>query len=284
MAAIDDFLAWLACPVCGGLLERTEDGLTCEAGHTADIAKQGYANLLGPKGATHTADDRQMLAARTRILGAGLFDPVGDELREILRSLPEGDDPGPVLDLGTGTGFYLDRALEELPGHLGLGLDNSKFAARRAARCHPRAGAIVADIWAGIPVQDCSISILLDVFAPRNGPEIERVLALEGVAVVVIAGPEHLSGIPPEFGMITVDPDKRERLARKMEALEAAGPPRAIEWSMALSPSEVRDLVGMGPGAGRVDERGLDRAVAALPERTEVRGQTEIHVYTRRDR
>ena len=283
MAAIDDFLAWLACPVCGGLLQRTDDGLTCEAGHTADIAKQGYANLLGPKGTTHTADDRQMLAARTRILGAGLFDPVGDELRGILRSLPESDRPGPVLDLGTGTGFYLDRALEELPGHLGLGLDNSKYAARRAARCHPRAGAIVADVWAGIPVRDRSVSVLLDIFAPRNGPEIERVLAPGGVAVVVTAGPDHLAGIPPEFGMITVDPDKRERLTRKMEALEAGGPPRAVEWPMALSREEVRDLVAMGPGAGRVDEEGLDRAIAALPERTEVRGQTEVYVYTRSD-
>lgn len=283
MAAIEDFLPWLACPVCGRSLRRTDDGLACEAGHTADIAKQGYANLLGPKGTTHTADDRQMLAARTRILGAGLFDPVGDVVREILRSLPESDQPGPILDLGTGTGFYLDRALEELPGHLGLGLDNSKFAARRAARCHPRAGAVVADVWAGIPLQDRSVSVLLDIFAPRNGPEIERVLAPGGVAVVVTAGPDHLAGIPPAFGMINVDPDKRERLARKMEALEEADPPKAVDWSMALSRDEVRDLVAMGPGAGRVDEEGLDRAVAALPERTEVRGQTEVHVYTRRD-
>lgn len=283
MARIDDFLEWLACPVCGAGLQRSPDGLACASGHTADIAKQGYANLLGPGGTTHTADGPEMLAARTRVLGTGIFEPLVSTLREVFRSLPEGGHPGPVLDLGTGTGFHLERALEELPDRLGLGLDNSKYAARRAARCHPRAGSIVADVWAGIPMQDRSVPVLLDVFAPRNGPEIERVLAPSGTAIVVIPGSGHLDGIPEGFGMITVDPDKESRLERKMAALERLDSPGAVEWTLSLARDEVADLVAMGPGAGRVDEEALAGAVAGLSERTAVEFEVEVWLYGRKD-
>lgn len=224
-----------------------------------------------------------MLDARTRILGAGLFDPVGDVLREMLRSLQGSKIPGPVLDLGSGTGFHLERTLEELPERLGLGLDNSKYAARRVARCHPRAGAAVADIWAGIPMRDDSVAVLLDVFAPRNGPEIERVLAPGGTAIVVVAGPDHLSGVPAGLGMITVDPEKSERLGAKLSGLDSVGEVHEVEWPMSLSPEEVGDLVGMGPGAGRVDPETFAARLSALPGRTEVLGQVEVRRFVAPD-
>ncbi|MFM9077874.1 MAG: putative RNA methyltransferase [Solirubrobacterales bacterium] len=280
MAEIEQFLDWLACPVCGGDLSWTDDGLACPKGHSFDIAKQGYANLLGPQGKTHTADRAEMLDARTRVLGAGLFDPVTESIREILVGFDGSQIGGPVVDLGTGTGFHLERALEELPDMLGLGLDNSKYAARRGARCHPRAAAAVADVWEGLPLKDGSVSVLLDVFAPRNGPEIQRVLSPGGIAVVVTGAPDHLAGIPEGFGMITVDPEKRERLARTMEGFDREGDPVAIEWTMSLTPDEVADLVRMGPGAGRVGPEAFEAEVEALPERTEVLGRAELHLFT----
>jgi len=279
MTGIEDFLEWLICPVCGGDLERSRDGLVCPDGHTADIAKQGYANLLGPGGTTHTADRPEMLDARSRILGSGLFDPVSEALRAILRDLRDSSVPGPVLDLGTGTGFHLERALEELPEKLGLGLDNSKYAARRAARCHPRAGAVVADVWAAIPVREDSVAVLLDVFAPRNGPEIERVLAPGATAIVIVAGPDHLSGVPEGLGMITVDPVKSERLGAKLSGLDRVSEVERVEWTMSLSPEEVGDLVGMGPGHGRVDPETFEVRLSELPGRTEVTGQVELRRF-----
>lgn len=279
MAGIEEFLEWIVCPVCAGRLDRSEDGLTCEDGHTADIARQGYVNLLGPRGTTHTADDPAMLDARARVLGSGLFEPVAEALRSSLGALRDSRIPGPVLELGTGTGFHLERALEELPERLGLGLDNSKFAARRAARCHPRACAAVADVWAGIPLRDGAVPVLLDVFAPRNGPEITRVLSPGGTALVVVAGADHLLGMPPGLGMISVDPLKAERLEAKFADLEPAGDARAIEWTMALSPAEVSDVVSMGPGAGRIDPETFTKRIAALPERTEVLGRVELHRF-----
>ncbi|MFZ9669450.1 MAG: putative RNA methyltransferase [Solirubrobacterales bacterium] len=280
MAGIEQFLEWLACPVCGDDLSVGNDGLVCPQGHSFDIAKQGYANLLGPQGRNHTADRPEMLDARTRVLGAGLFDPITEAIRATLAGFDGTGIRGPVLDIGTGTGFHLERALEELPDRLGLGLDNSKYSARRVARCHPRAAAAVADVWEGLPLRDGSVAVLLDVFAPRNGPEIRRVLGPGGLAVVVTGAPDHLAGIPEGFGMITVDPEKRDRLARTMEGLERKDDPVAIDWTMSLSPEEVADLVRMGPGAGRVEPEAFAAEVEALQDRTEVLGRAELHLFS----
>ena len=38
----------LTCPVCGGKLEKSDNSLKCEAGHSFDFAKSGYINLLNP--------------------------------------------------------------------------------------------------------------------------------------------------------------------------------------------------------------------------------------------
>ena len=58
----------------------------------------------------------------------------------------------------------------------GLAFDVTKPALRRAARAHPRVGAVLADTWGPLPLADGSADVLLNVFAPRNGPEMRRVL------------------------------------------------------------------------------------------------------------
>ena len=54
-----------------------------------------------------------------------------------------------MLDLGGGTGHHLAAVLDRAPDAVGVVLDSSAYAARRAARAHPRALAVVADSWAG---------------------------------------------------------------------------------------------------------------------------------------
>jgi 23S rRNA (guanine745-N1)-methyltransferase len=66
-----------------------------------------------------------------------------------------------------------------------VAVDASKYAARRAARAHPRLGAVVDDTWREVPVRSRAIALAACIFAPRNGPEIARVLAPGGELVVV---------------------------------------------------------------------------------------------------
>ena len=279
MAPVDDFLEWLRCPVCAGKLSRDDHSLVCQAGHTANIAKQGYVTLLGPKGGTHTADSKEMLAARYRVLAAGPFEPLGIALSKAISSAPIGEVKGPVVDIGTGTGQHLERALEDLPERLGLGFDNSKFAARMAARCHPRAAGAVVDVWEQLPLVDDSVAVITDVFAPRNGEEIARVLGPGGVAVTVTPGPAHLAELIERFGMISVDSDKERRLEEAMAPVGAALRSDRVEWKMDLFRREVADVVTMGPSSGRLDRDDLEERMSALPERTPVTGSVDLTVW-----
>jgi len=267
---------YLICPHCGIELRENGGSLVCSNGHTANIARQGYVSLLGKYSGTHTADSAEMVEARMRVLGAGLFDPIIEAIREEVAAPGQEEIEGAIVDLGTGTGHYLAAALDAAPDRIGIGVDNSKYAARKAAKSHERAGAVVADIWDEIPVRTESAAIVINVFAPRNGKEIERILATGGRLIVITPNSDHLKELIEPFEMIGVDPDKEERLEKSLADVTEDIRDRSLEWTMELTPDQVRDLVGMGPSAGRIEVERLEELVAGLDERTTVTGSVRI--------
>lgn len=55
------------CPLCGAALTRDERAYRCPAGHSFDIAREGYTHLL-PANRKHSkapGDDKAMAAARS---------------------------------------------------------------------------------------------------------------------------------------------------------------------------------------------------------------------------
>jgi len=220
-----------------------------------------------------------MLAARHRVLESGLFEPLTRSLTAQLLDAGLEGQGGLVVDLGCGTGHYLDRTLEALPKMSGIGLDNSKQAARQAAVRHPRAAGVVADVWDFIPVRDDAATLILDLFAPRNPAEMERVAAPGGLIVVVTAGEGHLHELAEPFSMISVDRAKSKRLNQGFGHLDAIVREQAVEWEMDLFRSEVEDIVAMGPSGGRLDEDELAAAIARLPKRSRVSGRALISVF-----
>lgn len=79
--------------------------------------------------------------------------------------------------------------------------------------------------------------------------------------------------------MISVDPDKEERLEKTLGDAEDSTEARIVEWKMELAPGQVRDLINMGPSGGRIDPERLETLVGALPESSEVSGS--VQVWTR---
>ena len=126
-------VALLACPVCGGSLEVMPGatGLRCPEGHLFDRARQGHVTLLPP---AHRPPSGLTAALADAVVADGT--------------------PVSLLDLGGGTGHHLAGVLDRLPEAAGVVLDSSPYAARRAARAHPRAVAVVANTWARLPVRD----------------------------------------------------------------------------------------------------------------------------------
>ncbi len=148
-----EVIRYLECPYCGAGMADAGAALRCGRGHAFDIARQGYASLLpaGAKGGG--GDTAAMVQARADFLAAGHFASLADDLARVAEEVAgSGRVPCCLVDVGAGTGYYLAAVLGRLPERAGLALDISKFAVRKAARAHPRIGAVACDAWRRLPV------------------------------------------------------------------------------------------------------------------------------------
>jgi 23S rRNA (guanine745-N1)-methyltransferase len=236
----------LRCSVCGDAVELSGRSLRCPRGHAFDLAKQGYVNLLHAKVPAGTADTAEMVAARAGFLGAGHYAGLADRLAERAAAVFR---PGLVVDAGAGTGYYLARVLDKAAGATGLALDVSALALRRAARAHERLGAAAWNLWEPWPVAPASASVLLNVFAPRNGSEFHRVLQPGGSLLVVSPQAAHLRELAAVVDLLEVDERKEERLDGALAGFFAPVAREEHTIRLTLSPLDVRRAVLMGPNA-----------------------------------
>jgi 23S rRNA (guanine745-N1)-methyltransferase len=194
-----------------------------------------------------------MVAARERFLAAGHFEPLAEALAEEVGAVADRAPGAPlVVELGAGPAWYLARVLDGVPDALGLALDVSKPALRRAARAHPRLAAVGADVWGPLPLRDRVAAAVIAVFAPRSSPEIDRILAPGGQALVVTPTAAHLQELREPLGLLGIGERKPEG--------------RELTWTLTLDRAAVRDAAAMGPSAFHISPAELDRRVGALPE------------------
>jgi 23S rRNA (guanine745-N1)-methyltransferase len=268
-----DVVALLRCPVCLGPLEAGEGVLRCAQGHSFDVAKQGYVNLVPGNG-----DSAEMVEAREAFLGAGHFRRLtGALVEEALGVVAR----GAVVDVGAGTGHHLAYVLAAPPERLGIALDTSTAALRRAARIHPRAAAVGADAWKPLPLRDGVAALVLSVFAPRNADEIARVLAPGGSLLAVTPTTRHLAELVGPLGLLSVPDEKEDRLDAQLAGGFELASRRAVEHSMFLTRDEMSQLVRMGPSAWHVDEQSVAERLAAVPEPTTVTMSVTLSRYVR---
>ena len=279
-------LPLLRCPVCGNGFAAAGGSLGCMNGHSYDVARQGYVNLLPGGSRPGTADTADMVAARESFLAAGHFSGLRDFVCDVAERAvarqgagaeaggrgqgEEGPPEGCLLEVGAGTGYYLAGVLDRLPRRLGLALDISKFAARRAARAHERLAAVVCDAWSTLPVADACALLILDIFAPRNAPEFRRALRPDGVLLVVTPSPRHLGELTAALGLLKVDERKPERLEFALAADFILLDRSEYEERLSLSPADAGALAAMGPSAHHVQAEEVAEHLAALGEVVEV--------------
>jgi 23S rRNA (guanine745-N1)-methyltransferase len=280
-----DIVDLLRCPVCDDPFGEAGGSLRCAAGHSFDIARQGYVNLVPGR-----ADTPEMVEARDAFLHAGHFRALSAALAEEAHSAAAAGagstGAGAVIDLGAGTGHHLAAVLDALPDARGIAVDASPAALRRAARSHERAAAIGADAWKPLPLRDGSATIVLSVFAPRNAEEIARVLAppgsgrAGGTLIAVTPTTRHLHELVGPVGLLTVPDDKKDRLDAQLSSHFELASRRTIEHAMFLNRDECAELVRMGPSAWHVDERSVEERLAALPDPLTVTASMTLSAFT----
>jgi 23S rRNA (guanine745-N1)-methyltransferase len=179
----------LLCPVRNCRLPLVCAGrqLRCAKGHSFDIARSGYINLLQPqeRRSSQPGDTADAVTARRRLHDRGITEPLLDAIANFISPLPS----DVVLDAGCGDGFYLGT-LSQRTGFDARGIDISIPAVDAAARRYPSCEWIVANADRAIPYADRSFSLVMSITARMNSSEFRRVLRDDGRLLVALPAPD----------------------------------------------------------------------------------------------
>jgi 23S rRNA (guanine745-N1)-methyltransferase len=190
---------------CGQPLRREERRMVCPQGHSFDIARSGYLNLLQPQDrkSRNPGDTPEAVAARRRLHDRGITQLLLHAIAEILK-LTENET---ILDAGCGEGFYLG-SLARQSHAAGHGIDISLPAIDAAARRYPECQWVVANADRFLPWPDASFSAVTSITARMNRMEFCRVLKPEGRLLIALPAPDDL---------IELRGQGRDRVARTLE-------------------------------------------------------------------
>ena len=235
------------CPVCGSFMQHRGKCWSCAQGHTFDMARSGYVNLLpaNRKHAKNPGDNAVMMRARKRFLDAGHYAPLLQALEKA--AVRYGRAGGVLLDAGCGEGYYTEgvsRALEQaaLPMQV-YGVDISKSAADAAAKRCPGGHFAVGSVY-HLPVADRCCDMLMTIFAPYCGEEYHRVLRKNGTMLMVIPGQQHLWGLKEAIYDVPYPNAVRDYALDGFELIQAE---YVDGWLKLDNPADIQNLFQMTP-------------------------------------
>lgn len=258
-------------------MERDHRCYRCAKGHSFDLSREGYVNLLSVNRRHSKApgDDKAMVAARSRFLDGGWYEPLRQELcRQFALHTPETPK---VLDAGCGEGYYtaaLCRCAGEKGGAL-AGVDISKPAVKHAARRCPSAELAVSSVY-HLPLAGDSVDAVVNCFSPLAAEEFYRVLRSGGVFFYVVPGPRHLWEMKE---LLYDDPYENEE---KLECYKgfAYREVVSVEHRFTLgTQDDIRALFGMTPYAWKSPKAGVSRLMGR--GQLSVQAQFRIHILER---
>jgi 23S rRNA (guanine745-N1)-methyltransferase len=206
----------------------------CARGHSFDVARSGYINLLQPqdKRSKQPGDTTAAVAGRRRLHDLGVTEPL---LRAVEKMIGARANDA-VLDAGCGDGFYLGTLAREA-GFGAHGVDISIPAIDAAARRYPDCEWIVANADRFVPYEDRSFSVVFSITARMNAAEFRRILRDEGRLLVAVPAPDDL---------IELRGSGRDRVARAIETFADSFTlveQRRVTTSAKLDAAAVQDVL-----------------------------------------
>ena len=226
----------LVCSVgdCGMPLVREGQRVVCARGHSFDVARSGYINLLQPQDrrSKEPGDTAAAVQARRRLHELGVTEPLLRGIAELAAASPS----DVVLDAGCGDGFYLG-SLARAIGFDAHGIDISTPAVNAAARRYPGCEWIAANADRFVPYAEHTFSMVLSITARMNAPEFRRVLREEGRLLIAVPAPDDL---------IELRGAGRDRVARTVETFSnefTLADRRRVTTAADLDAAAVQDLL-----------------------------------------
>jgi 23S rRNA (guanine745-N1)-methyltransferase len=263
----------LICPVCGSGLVRVGQTLKCPQAHSFDISRQGYVNLLlsHRQRSKILGDTKAMLRARRNFLEQGYYAPLSEVINKQVYAHLDGLSDGVeacsvcIADIGCGEGYYLgqlkrylDRQLPD--GHIRyFGLDIAKEAVKLAARRYQEIDFAVVDVKKKIHFAPHSIQILLNIFAPRNVLEFDRIIVPGGMLLVVIPKSDHLLNLRTNLNLLGIEINKQQRVVARLTRTFKLADKCAVAYELHLNGEELRHLIQMSPSYWHFSEENWDR-------------------------
>ena len=271
----------LICPVCGGPLELAGPqmrSLVCSAGHSFDLAKQGYVNLY--RGKPVNEYTKESFQERQVILERGMYAHLLEEICTFLRKTSPSGVAAPaadsadcraaaekrvLLDAGCGEGYYTREIAQQFDNLELYGTDLSRDSIQLAAGTANGMGPGPADIrWfvsdiSKLPVADGSVDYVLDIFTSANYQEFQRVLADDGYLIKIIPGEGHVKELREAAKDQLYHKEYKERrgaavFAEQFELVEK----KVVSHTFQVSPEERDIFIGMTPLLFAVDKSKID--------------------------
>jgi 23S rRNA (guanine745-N1)-methyltransferase len=248
----------LRCPVCGKDLQAGPKSYACEAGHSFDIARQGYVNLLlsSQRPSAAPGDNAAMIADRRAFLEADHYLPLRNCIASRLDALQAQRDALQVLDLGCGEGYYTAAFATNSPRNV-FALDISKPALAIAAK---RSRSVVWCVGTSraLPFHDRSLDVVLNIFCRPHSGETLRVLKEDGVLLVAGPGVDHLA----ELRAVLYDSVVRQESHSTEEILQGGFALRHTEtlaYTFTVEGAAIGQLARMTPHYWRAPQAGRER-------------------------
>lgn len=250
---VSDFEYIFKCPICNSSMRVFElKSLICSNNHTFDFARQGYINLL-----THsvkTKYGKQLFEARRKlIVEGGFFEPLTQAIAEVIKKqvvIKKGTVF--ILDMGCGEGSHLSNLCNMISSDpkttvTGVGIDLSKEGILVASKDYTNKIWCVADL-ANTPFKDKQFDVILNILAPSNYAEFNRLLKANGFVIKVV--PQ--SGYLKELREVFFDQSEKQSYSNVEtvdlfnENLHSVNSLR-IRYTMNLDNSLIHSLVQMTP-------------------------------------
>ena len=232
------------CPVCRQMLQRQGQSWRCAAGHSYDVAKQGYVNLhvVQHKNSKTPGDTPESVAARNHFLEAGFYAPLQQALLQQLAQI----QPQTLLDIGCGEGYYTAAMQTQVAAQC-VGVDIAKNAVQRAAKRSQAVTWVVAT-GATLPVMDGSMDVCSSLFSPIPVAEILRVLRPKGYLVIATPAANHLQALRAAL-FDRVEPHQPEKFLNALHVDFELKQAEIICSDMTLAQQDVQQLIAMTPYA-----------------------------------